>query len=144
MAVDKYLNLAGLEEVANKINERLKKVSTMPASPSDGDIVLYIGITTEDYINGLIYSYNGTENKWVSRGGTSIILNGDDKTGDEADFYAPTVAGSEGQVLVSQGANAAPSWTSFAGYCPTINENSLDFIYGVVPEIEDTTIVFEI
>ena len=144
MAVDKYLNLAGLEEVADKVNEKLKKVSTMPASPSDGDMVLYVGVTTSDYINGIIYAYDGAQSKWVSKGGTSVILNGADKTGDEADFYAPTASGNEGQVLISQGVDEAPTWGSFSGYAPQFIDDSLCFYYGILPEVENTSLIFDL
>ena len=71
-------------------------------------------------------------------------FHGTEKTGSEANFYAPTASGTEGQVLVSNGANADPSWASFTGYCPTFTDDTLSFYFGIIPEVEDTAIIFEI
>lgn len=60
----KYLDYDGLSNVADKIKERLQKVTTMPASPSNGDAVLYIGTTTENYTRGLVYIYNSSTESW--------------------------------------------------------------------------------
>ena len=43
-------------------------------------------------------------------GGTAITLNGSSKGGSTASFYAPTGAGTSGQILVSSG--GAPTWTN--------------------------------
>lgn len=207
----KYLNLQGLTEVANYVNQKLKVVDTMPSNPSPNDMVAYNGTTTRDYTKGCVYvydvvktyygwtnnsvsiftrsnepnagdtvysddqgtysgylveSFDDTNNQitvasvvydrdntldnpiydWVCKSGesTSIILNGEDKTGNEADFYAPTAAGTTGQVLVSNGEDNAPTWASFTGYCPTIINDSLYFTYGNVPEVENTSLIFEL
>lgn len=44
-------------------------------------------------------------------GGTAVTLNGASKAASTASFYAPTGAGTSGQVLMSAG-SGAPSWTS--------------------------------
>ena len=66
MASDKYLNLAGLTEVANKVNEKLKTVTSMPASPITNDVVLYKGNSSGDFTKGRIYLYTqiGTYYGW--------------------------------------------------------------------------------
>lgn len=46
-------------------------------------------------------------------GGTLVTLNGSGKGGSSASFYAPTGAGTAGQVLVSSG-SGAPSWGNVA------------------------------
>jgi len=43
-------------------------------------------------------------------GGTAVTLNGSSKGGSTASFYAPTSAGTSGQILVSSG--GAPTWTN--------------------------------
>lgn len=204
---DKYLNLQGLTEVAEYVNQKLRTVTTMPASPELNDIVLYNGASSANFQQGSIYLYttietyyewtdltntyytkaeepevgdivysdtSGTDsgytieafddlnnqvtinsltydrdstgdtpvNAWVTKGGTSVILNGQDKTGDVADFYAPTNSGNVGQVLVSNGENTAPTWESYSGYSPTIVDNYLYFSYGTLPSVEDNAIVF--
>lgn len=209
MATDKYLNLNGLAEVAEYVNEKLKKVTVMPLTPELNDIVLYNGATTVNYKQGSIYlytvvetyykwsdgtddyytkaapptigdtvysdasgtdsgftieAYDETNNQvtinslvydrdttgdipikdWVAQSNTSVILNGEDKTGNEADFYAPTVAGEKGQVLVSNGTNVSPTWASFAGYSPSLLDNSLVFTYGIIPEIEGNSLLFDL
>ena len=76
----KFLDLQGLTSVAGKVDERLKKVSTMPSNPSNGDTVLYIG-TTGSYISGCVYTYNSTQSAWILKGlvptieGTAIVFN---------------------------------------------------------------------
>lgn len=211
MATDKYLNLNGLAEVAEYVNEKLKKVTVMPLTPELDDIVLYNGATTVNYKQGSIYLYtvvetyykwsdgtddyytkaaaptigdtvysdaSGTDSgytveaydeineqitinslvydrdttgdipvaNWVAQSNTSVILNGEDKTGDEAKFYAPTTAGTEGQVLLSKGENTDPEWASWSpnGYSPSFLDSSLVFNYGVLPEVEGNTLIFDL
>lgn len=43
-------------------------------------------------------------------GGTAVTLNNASKAANTASFYAPTASGSKGQLLISKGANSAPSW----------------------------------
>jgi len=208
MATDKYLNLQGLIEVADKVNEKLKTVTVMPAEAAEGDFVLYKGETTEEYIKGLIYSYDyietyyawrdnfdtcytktfppsvgdaiyndteGTESgyfveqydsvnntitshgveaaraealdaeiyKWVPHH-ISIILNGENVYDSEVSAYAPIDSGERGQTLFSNGENQAPSWAALSGYSPTVVEDSLIFSYGVLPEVENTSLVFNV
>ena len=50
-------------------------------------------------------------------GGTAVTLNGSNKGGSTASFYAPTGAGTSGQVLTSAG-SGAPTWTTLA--IPTV------------------------
>lgn len=99
-------------------------------------------------INSLVYtrltSEDTPELDWVAKSNTSVILNGVDKTGDEANFYAPTVAGREGHILVSNGENKAPSWSSFSGYAPTVIQDELCFTYGILPTVQDTSMIFNI
>ena len=45
-------------------------------------------------------------------GGTAVTLNGTSKAGSTASFYAPTSAGSKGQVLISN-SSGSPSWRPF-------------------------------
>ena len=45
-------------------------------------------------------------------GGTAVTLNGTSKASSTASLYAPTASGTAGQLLVSGGANTAPSWSS--------------------------------
>ena len=208
---DKYLNLQGLTEVADKVNKKLRIVTTMPASSTPDDIVLYNGATTASYkqsgtysyrivetyyewtdltdtyytkaaapsvgdtvysdtigtdsgytieaydstnnqvtINSLTYDRNSTGDTpvydWVCIGSTSVILNGEDKTGDEANFYAPISAGTSGQMLVSKGDNVAPEWASVSpnGYSPSFLDSSLVFTYGVLPEVDGNTLIFDL
>lgn len=211
MATDKYLNLQGLTEVAGYVNEKLKTVTTMPASPNVNDVVLYKGATTASYKQGSVYLYttvktyykwsDGTDNyytlaaapsvgdtvysdtigtdsgytitayddlnnqvtinsslydraaagdtpvyDWVSKGGTSVVLNGTDKTGEEANFYAPTTAGTDGQILMSKGSDTSPEWASYSpnGYAPSFTDDTLIFVYGEIPKVEGNTLIFNL
>ena len=209
MAKYKYLNLQGLTEVAEKVNQKLRTVTEMPLNPIANDIILYKGATSGNFIQGCTYmydinevyykwsdlsneyytktdtpeegdivysdtegtlsgytieAYDDTNNQvtinnlvydrdstgdvgvydWILQD-TSVILNGENKTGDEANFYAPKTAGTTGQVLVSNGdeSDTSPSWASFTGYCPMVIDDNLCFIYGIIPEVEDTSIIFD-
>jgi len=84
MATDKYLNLEGLEEVASKVNLKLRTVLTMPASPEKDDIVLYKGVTTNNYIRGNIYMYEIVETyyKWTDGSVDYYTLAESPATGD--------------------------------------------------------------
>ena len=209
MATDKYLNLQGLTEVAEKVNKKLRTVTTMPATPIINDVVLYngaagvyspgciyryelietyyawsdtsdtyftkaaspqvgdtvysdtqgtdSGFTVEAYdsindiitINSTNYDRDNTGDTpvydWVRKSeGTSVILNGVDKTGSEASFYAPTASGTTGQVLVSNGDANAPSWGSISGYSPSVVDDTLVFTYGVLPTVNNTSLVFNV
>jgi len=96
-------------------------------------------------VDGIAYARNNAGDVDTSRWelqDTSIILNGSQKTGDEANFYAPTASGTEGQVLMSQGAGQAPTWTKYAGYCPTIIDDTMYFIYGEQPDVSGSTVTF--
>lgn len=57
----------------------------------------------------------------IYAGGTAVTLNGTDKSGLDASFYAPTSAGTSGYYLQSNG-SGAPTWTSFPTI-PTITLN---------------------
>ena len=59
-----FLDETGLQTVADKVNTRLKTVTTMPANPHNNQIVLYIGESGMVYTKGCIYKYNG--NTWTN------------------------------------------------------------------------------
>ena len=61
----KYLDDQGLSTVAAYINERLKTVTTMPASAGDGTVLLYTGTTSGSYVNGHMYQYSTSSSSWV-------------------------------------------------------------------------------
>lgn len=61
-----------------------------------------------------IYLERGTAKECsVYAGGTQVTLNGANKGSTSASFYAPTVSGTSGQILVSKGKNTAPAWSSW-------------------------------
>lgn len=64
MATKHFLDKAGLEEVAGFVNEKLKVVSTMPLTPTNGQVVLYVGETTSSYTQGGIYMYDSAGAQW--------------------------------------------------------------------------------
>ena len=65
MAARKYLNDSGLEHLSSYVNAKLTVVSTMPSAPTELRTVLYIGETTEDYIQGGIYLYDEDNDEWI-------------------------------------------------------------------------------
>lgn len=65
MADKKYLDLEGLQDVAGKVNVRLKTVDTMPVSANNGAVRLYTGATTGTYTKGRIYQYQTSTASWI-------------------------------------------------------------------------------
>ena len=63
MSEKKYLDYEGLSQVADQIKSRLKVVSVIPETPTDGMIVLFTGTTTTDYKKSHIYEYQ--TDAWV-------------------------------------------------------------------------------
>lgn len=110
-------------------------------------VSFYDPINDEITVNSIVYPRTSAgdvnTSKWVLQD-TSVILNGSDKTGDEANFYAPETSGDKGQMLVSNGDSKAPTWASFSGYCPQIVDNQLCFYYGIIPDVENTAIIFDL
>lgn len=133
MSNRKYLDYDGLEHVSEYIKERLIVVTSIPASPADGDVVLYMGTTTEDYTHGCLYSYNAADAEWIVEAtGIKLKLNGEDISG-QVEIYAPTQSGSRGEVLTSNGIDKEPIWSAFSGYTPTVDDDVLLFSFGVLP-----------
>ena len=120
-----YLDYDGLERVSETVNTKLKKVTTFPNSPSDGETVIYIGETGANGITGYVYTYNAAQSKWIPK------------------FFAPKDSGIEGQVLKSKGPGKSPEWGK-GGYNPTVVGNSICFLDGVIPKVEGNTLVFTI
>ena len=67
----KYLDLTGLQDVASHVNTRLKTVTTMPLSADNGAVRLYVGNTTNTYIQGHIYQYDLANTEWKDITATS-------------------------------------------------------------------------
>ena len=64
MANVKYLNEAGLRRVSEYVNAKLTFASSMPESPIDNQLVMYVGETTSDYTKGGVYQYNNILGAW--------------------------------------------------------------------------------
>lgn len=135
---------------------------TKTPTPAVGDVVYTdttgteSGFLVEAYdaennkitINSLVYNRAAAGDvnikKWVCKGDTTILLNGENKTKDVAEFYAPVDSGHSGQVPLSNGPSNAPTWASFAGYCPYVEDDNLIFYCGILPEVEGNTMIFNI
>lgn len=147
MSQHKYLDYEGLERLSKHIKERLiviGQISDIPESPSDGDVILYMGETAIDFDHGCLYSYVAEDEAWkLEATDIKIKLNGED-AGKEIEIYAPTKPGSHGQVLTSSGEGAEPIWKSIAGYNPRVIDDTLLFSLGVLPTVEDNSLVFDI
>lgn len=81
---------------------------------NDGKIYIYLGIAyaaNNIYLSQChpIYWHDGTSLR-VYTPGTTVNLNGTDKTGALVSIYAPTTSGTAGYLLESNGENSAPSW----------------------------------
>lgn len=86
-----------------------------------------LGSTTVGSSTQPIYLSNGTATTCSTyAGGTAVTLNGTSKAASTASFYAPTGAGTSGQILSSNG-SGAPSWinmpdaSAFKAYKATNN-----------------------
>ena len=88
MAVDKYLNQDGLSHVADYVNRKLTVVSSMPSSPTDLRTVIYIGATTEDYVQGGLYLYNEEDDEWNLVSVVDVDLYETSWTGTRAEWDA--------------------------------------------------------
>lgn len=55
--VKKYLDETGLAQVATHVNSRLKTVTVMPSTASDGAIRMFCGEDTANYLKGHTYQY---------------------------------------------------------------------------------------
>lgn len=62
--IKKYLDETGLAEVATHVNSRLKTVTVMPLSATDGATRLFCGETNDNYIKGHIYQFVDSEGIW--------------------------------------------------------------------------------
>ena len=88
-----------------------RKIDLSGYQPKDADLTAIAGLTG----GGLLK--RNSDNTWgldatAYAGGTAVTLNGTSKAGSTATFYAPTAAGTANQVLISNGSNKAPTWTS--------------------------------
>lgn len=71
-----------------------------------------LGTSTKGTATKPIYLTNGAPAECnLYAGGTAVTLNGTTKASNTASFYAPTGAGTSGQILVSTG--GAPTWSSW-------------------------------
>ncbi len=64
MANNKYVGEEAVTAIAGYVNKKLTVASSMPISPKNDMIVLYIGATTSSYVHGSIYKYNGITTNW--------------------------------------------------------------------------------
>ena len=102
------------DTLVNKIEEVLTAFSNFPESSNIVTLladkqnkVSTLGSKTEP----VYISSSGTFSACSAyAGGTAITLNGTSKAGSTASFYAPTTAGSDGQLLMSGGSSGKPEW----------------------------------
>ena len=102
------------DTLVNKVEEVLTAFNNFPESSNivtllaaKQDKVSTLGSKTEPV-------YISSSGKFSAcsayAGGTAITLNGTSKAGNTASFYAPTTAGSDGQLLMSGGSSSKPEW----------------------------------
>lgn len=65
MAVRKYAGEEAVSRISEYVNKKLTVVSTVPTSPTKLRNILYIGPTTEDYVQGCVYLYDEDNDEWV-------------------------------------------------------------------------------
>lgn len=91
----------------------LATLDDIPTSlPSNGGTADKLGTIDKGNTSTPIYLSAGSPMECLQyAGGTKVTLNGASKEGQAASFYAPTSAGTDGYILVSNG-SGAPSWQS--------------------------------
>lgn len=73
MAADTpYVGFEAAETLASHIQKRLLVADTMPASPAEGQVVLYAGATTASFTQGGIYLYGGEAWHLISLSGELV------------------------------------------------------------------------
>lgn len=72
MARIKYAGEAAVSRIADYVNKKLAFASSMPVSPEENVPILYIGNTTNDFTQGGIYVYDGTD--WILINVASVEL----------------------------------------------------------------------
>ncbi len=152
------------KEIYYKWSDLSTDYYTKSATPSINDIVYsdttgtnsgytisaYDNINNQITVNSSIFNRDSsgdvTINEWVYKGTPSIHLNGEDKTGQDLDFYAPTASGDLGDILTSGGNGATPAWAAPAsltgGYSPSIINDYLVFGNGIRPTVQNNNIIF--
>lgn len=113
------------DTLVNKIEEVLTAFNNFPESSNIVTLladkqnkVSTLGSKTEP----VYISSSGTFSACSAyAGGTAVTLNGTSKAGNTASFYAPTSAGSDGQLLMSGGSSNKPEW-----FTPSYAQKGLD------------------
>ena len=128
-----YLDKNGLEDVASKVNSRLKTVTTMPESASDGAVRLYVGASGQTYVKGHVYQYLQSGSEWIditpaSGGGSSNYLDLSNKPSINGKVLVPN---SDGHTYSLVNAD------DLGGFTETCEQNtSLPTTYTVISLIE--------
>lgn len=164
---DKFLNLEGLAKVAEKVNSKLRVVTTMPTSPEIDDIVKYNGATTAKYQQGSTYLYKqvGGYYKWTDSTDNYYTLAaapaiGDtvysDTSGTDSGYKVDAYDSVNDQVTInsliydrdSTGDTPICDWvpcsSTTSGYAPSFLDDSLVFTYGILPEVENNALIFDL
>ena len=165
--IKKYLNLEGLTEVAEKVNQKLRIVTTMPSTPEANDIVKYNGTTTAKYKQGCTYLYTIVETyyKWSDSTDNYYTKTPSPKIGDTV--YSDTLGTDSGytieaydninnQVTINSstydrdatGDTPVYDWvncsTVTSGYSPSFLDDSLVFTFGMLPEVDGNALLFDL
>ena len=164
---DKFLNLEGLAKVAEKVNSKLRVVTTMPTSPEIDDIVKYNGATTAKYQQGSTYLYKqvGGYYKWTDSTDNYYTLAaapaiGDtvysDTSGTDSGYKVDAYDSVNDQVTInsliydrdSTGDTPICDWvpcsSTTSGYAPSFLDDSLVFTYGILPEVDNNALIFDL
>lgn len=147
MATNKYLNLQGLTEVADKVNEKLKTVTTMPASPNINDVVLYKG-TNSNYKAGSVYIYTTKETYYGWTDSTNIYYT-KSQTPSIGDIVYSDTAGVESGYRVEE-YNSMDNQVTINSTIFNRNIASDTPVYdwlcrcGVTPEVVNSTLFFDL
>lgn len=105
--MNEYLDKSGLTYFYGKIQQGFATQSDLSGKQSS---VAKLGSSTQPVYTSAAGTFATCS---TYAGGTAVTLNGTSKAASTASLYAPTSAGTNGQILVSSG-SGAPSWSNLS------------------------------
>lgn len=101
-----------LTSVQSSLNSSINNIINGTTTVAKATTATKLGSSTVGSSTKPIYLSSGTATEGSTyAGGTAVTLNGSSKSASTASFYAPTTAGTSGQLLESSG-SSAPTWVN--------------------------------
>ena len=104
--------IAAIDNISSD-KTKLEKVSEMPAEPSNGDTILYIGETTENYTKGHIYQYSEIDTEWKDLTSAGFSIENLAPAFDETVSYnVDTIVTYNDELYICTAEHSAGEWNS--------------------------------